>query len=85
MSKEDHLYEAHKDLQGQGLIQPRVLMAMDEYAKELAIGFAEWMGSEGYVIYDGNDRWIAPHNNNNVYSTKELFDLYIIQSKTKEP
>ena len=42
-----------------------------------AIEFAEWISGEGYVQYDGKERWIAPHNNNNVYSTKELYKQYL--------
>jgi hypothetical protein len=51
--------------------------SMDEYNRQQAIAFAEWMASEGYVTYDGFDRWIAPHNNNNVYSANELYSMFL--------
>ena len=41
-----------------------------------AIEFAEWLSGEGYQQYDCNERWIAPHNNNNVYLTKELYEQF---------
>ena len=43
---------------------------------EVAIGFAEFISGEGWQQYDGKDRWICPQNNNDVLSTKELFEKY---------
>jgi hypothetical protein len=54
--------------------------AMSEYAREVAVGFAEWISREGYVQYDDNTRWIAPHNNYTVISTEPLYQLFL-QSK----
>lgn len=53
-------------------------LTLDEYARQTAIGFAEWVSGEGYQQYDGADRWIAPHNSTRVYSTPQLFALYLI-------
>ena len=50
---------------------------MEEHAKSTAIAFAEWISGEGYVQYDGKERWIAPHNNNNVYLTYELYEMFL--------
>jgi hypothetical protein len=41
-----------------------------------AIEFAEWLNKEGYREYDYCDRWIAPQNNNNVYDTKQLYEMF---------
>ena len=42
-----------------------------------AIEFADWISGEGYQQYDGVGRWIAPQNNNNVYTTKELYEQFL--------
>lgn len=58
--------------------------AMDEHSRQQSIAFSEWMAAEGYVTYDGFDRWIAPHNNNNVYSANELYSMFLThQSQQK--
>lgn len=44
--------------------------------KVQSINFAEWISGEGYREYDGKDRWIAPHNNNNVYTTEQLYEMF---------
>jgi len=46
-----------------------------------AIEFAEWISGEGYMQYDGVGRWIAPQNNNNVYTTQELYEQWSSQLK----
>lgn len=43
---------------------------------EVAIGFAEFISGEGWQQYDGKDRWICPQNNNDILTTKELFEKY---------
>lgn len=45
--------------------------------KKQAILFAEWLQAEGYQEYDGVGRWIAPHNNRNVYTTEELYEMFV--------
>lgn len=60
------------------------LPAMDEYAKQQAIAFAEWMAAEGYITYDGFDRWIAPHNNNTVYSASQLYAQFLSSPEHKQ-
>lgn len=74
------------------------LIAMDIYAneqsREVAIGFAEWVDRNNYVVDKSNKdksingKWYSisgvTEGELNLTS-KELFDLYIIQSKTKEP
>ena len=48
-----------------------------EHAKIQSTSFLEWIGSEGYVTYDGSDTWIAPHNNNNIYTANQLYGMFI--------
>lgn len=54
-----------------------ILNAMEEFATQKSIAFAEWINSEGYREYDGYDRWIAPQNSSNVYETKQLYEMFL--------
>jgi hypothetical protein len=85
MTKEEILKDHELYIKYEGMGQQEDLFeAMEAYAKNQAIAFAEWMASEGYVTYDGFDRWIAPHNNNNVYSANELYSMFLThQSQDK--
>jgi hypothetical protein len=47
------------------------------------IEFAEWLFGEGYTQYDGKERWINFHNDNHVYSTKELHKIFS-ESQSKQ-
>lgn len=83
-SKDDILYETHKDLQGQGLILPRVKIAMDEWSKEIAIGFYEWVDKNKYEKYANSDAghiWYfnePPTAGKQTYfELSELFNQYI--------
>lgn len=47
----------------------------EEYAKERAIGFAEWAAIEyKYFVSKDNDYWVSSLNN---YTTAELYDEYL--------
>ena len=46
-----------------------------------AVQFAEWINKEGYREYDGYDRWISVQHSNDVYETKELYELFIKSKK----
>jgi len=54
---------------------------ISECANQKSIEFAEWLSGEGYQQYEGKERWIAPQNNNNVYETKQLYEMFLKQSK----
>lgn len=66
-----------------------VIEAMTQYAneqsRELAIGFAEWCQESGWEKHIGESLWRNRMGYATEYTTDQLFDLYIIQSKTKEP
>lgn len=62
-----------------------VIEAMDDYAKELAIGFAEWCQESGWEKHIGESLWRNRMGYATEYTTAQLFDLYIIQSKTAQP
>jgi hypothetical protein len=53
------------------------MLSMDEYAAQKSIEFAEWLSGEGYQQYDGKDRWVAPHNSNDVYETPQLYKMFL--------
>mgnify|MGYP001582530387 CR=1 FL=1 len=50
---------------------------IDIYTTHMAISFAEWLNKEGYREYDGAERWIAPHNSTEVFSTQQLYTRFI--------
>ena len=58
-----------------------IVEAMEESNAETAIAFAKWINAEGYQEYDEKDRWIAPHNNYNVYTTKQLYEMFLLTKK----
>lgn len=49
-----------------------IKIAMDEYSKEVAIGFAEWMLKEAIIPRDIN--WFDAGKH---YTSEQLFDLYL--------
>ena len=59
-------------------------LAMEEYAKEVAIKFREWQdeNTEGKIWenYDGHDRWYNGHTRE-VIETFELFNRFLKQVK----
>lgn len=60
----------------------QAIIAMDDYAKEVAIGFSEWMDKKGYTqMHNGGWQSCSDFSNK---TTEQLFDLYI-QSKTVKP
>lgn len=60
-------------------IRKAILRCVDEYASQNAIQFAEWLNKEGYQEYDYYGHWIAPQNNNNVYNTQQVYEMFITQ------
>lgn len=52
-------------------------ISVDEQAVVIAIGFAEWVFENKWEQYDGYDRWINPSQTMDVYSTRELFELFL--------
>lgn len=52
----------------------------EEFAKEVAIGFAEWLHPDEdgnhWQMYDGHDRWINIKTNE-VLETKQLYQQYL--------
>ena len=81
LSKEDILTKMFE--QGECFFNSKDIMwAMDIYAKQLAIGFAEWMVVRGYKRSQWyHDRWYIPTNpqiiETKTYSTDELFEMYL--------
>jgi len=53
--------------------------AMDEYAKQMAVGFAEWCARDNNVIYGVfSDKWFyGPKEDRNEINIKELYQLYL--------
>lgn len=57
------------------LLKGDAMEAMDQYAKEQSIGFAEWADKEGYRQTIGkNPVWIG--ENMQGYSSDQLYTLY---------
>lgn len=56
--------------------------AMDEYAKQEAIGFAQWIDLYGYTNV-GEDRWES-YNNMSGVTYNDLYQRYL-QSKLNQP
>jgi hypothetical protein len=54
---------------------------ISEYARQMAIGFAEWLSGEGYQQYDGADRWISPSQSRSVYETPTLYTMFLTTQK----
>ena len=57
-----------------------VYRCMDEYAKQQAIGFAEWLG-DNYETYDKGIYWSHSDQDNEAHTTEELYSLYLTQQK----
>lgn len=58
-------------------IDPEVLHgAMDSHAKNISLGFADWILSEGYVQSTKSDKWCRKYGGV-ILSTTELYTLYI--------
>lgn len=54
--------------------------AMDEYAKQQAIAFAEWAFKDDNPFVEGsNGRWIQQSGNSSSWSTEELYNIFIEQ------
>jgi hypothetical protein len=51
--------------------------------KQAAVLFARWLNDNGYSEYDESDRSIAPHNNYNVYTTEQLYDIFFKEETLK--
>ncbi len=51
--------------------------AMQEYAKHMAIGFAEWIGGDDnpFLVHEG--RWIQACGNSTSWTTVQLFEMFI--------
>lgn len=66
-------------------VREDVLELMDEYARQEALGFAEWIDGCGYnrIPYKGKDGEWTEGNEIVAETTEQLFDLYL-QSKNKE-
>lgn len=64
-----------------------VVNAMDVYAKEVAIGFSIWIIDDSDYYRAGGNEWLPiakeSQQRGKKITTQQLFDLYIIQSKTK--
>lgn len=64
-----------------------VVEAMDVYAKEVAIGFSIWIIDDSDYYRAGGNEWLPiakeSQQRGKKITTQQLFDLYIIQSKTK--
>jgi hypothetical protein len=59
------------------VIHPAIHRLMDEYAKQEAIGFAEWIAEKGYKLrpYHG---WINMESEN-YYTDNQLYTIYLNQ------
>ena len=59
-------------------------LAMDEYAKQQAIEFAEWGFKDDNPFVEGsNGRWIQQCGNSSSWSTEDLYNKFI-ESQNKK-
>lgn len=60
---------------------PSTRAVMDEYAKQQAIAFSEWIGKEGYfTMYNEKSRWRTVKAKYTCsWTTEELFNKFIEQ------
>lgn len=57
---------------------PHFFKAMDEYAKQSAIAFGQWLFKEGWCDFDGVDQWYnVGHKGIGVKSTEELHNQFL--------
>lgn len=56
-------------------IQKAAYDAMDEYAKESSIGFAEWIAKNNW--WNDSGMWTQDVNNIRQYTTEQLYTLYL--------
>lgn len=56
---------------------PEKVKEINGLISEQSIGFIEWAFENKWEQYDGHDRWICPSETLDVYSTKELFSLFL--------
>lgn len=52
-----------------------VFDAMDEYAKQEAIGFAEWLQENGWEKYIGENNWRNRMGYATEYTTEQLYSM----------
>ena len=65
------------------MAESEIHTAMDEYASEQAVAFAEYLSGEGWREYDGADRWINTQEGNAVLETKQLYEKFTNQQHGK--
>lgn len=83
MSKEETL-NSHltygKDTYDAGQ-RDNILKAMDEYAKQEAIGFAAWVGKNRYTDYGRGGKGWHQIGHNRKYTISELYSIYLNSKK----
>ncbi len=54
------------------------LKAMEEYAKQEAIGFAEWISDNGYILTNDGKKWVwaLDFKCKETFSTEQLYEQY---------
>jgi len=74
MSKEEILDRHHNlNLGMLSITEPQIHAAMDEYAKQVAIGFAEWCSLNNFGCW-GVDKW--RNTLGDVFNSEQLYELY---------
>ena len=51
---------------------------------ETAIQLAEWLQLNGYETYQGVGKWINPSDNQNVFTTRQLYENFIKEQIAKD-
>lgn len=62
--------------------EPKLLSAMDEYAKQQAIDFAKWTAVNLWSVHGAN--WYPYQDEDNPISADELYNQFI-ESQNKKP
>lgn len=61
-----------------GMANDKIYNAMDAWAKERSIAFAEWCAAKGYARWIGMDgKWHWQDDVTITYTTDQLFNLFI--------
>jgi len=79
MSKEEIIDRHHNlNLGLLSITEPQIHAAMDEYAKQVAIGFAEWANSEsnGWFIVNPQEGIWGSTVSQEIKTSAELYELY---------
>ena len=76
-TKEDLLQDLSEHYQWTDIEQQRIEEKMDEYAKEIAVGFAKFIDDDYMTV--GFDKYIKSKGDDvdTTFTTEQLFNLYL--------